>query len=62
MIIRSYFHNGPGSAYGLVARPGYYSSQMLQPVGALLEAAAAARRDRTTPYEQVITAGSIPLR
>jgi hypothetical protein len=62
VIIRSYFHNGPGSAYGLVARPGYYSSQMLQPVGAFLEAAEAARMDRPTPYEQVITAGMIPLR
>jgi hypothetical protein len=62
VIVRSYFHDGPGSAYGLAAQPGYYSSQLLQPVGAFLEAADAARMDRPTPYEQVITAGMLPLR
>lgn len=35
VIIRSYFHDGRGRGIaGLVARPGYYSSQILQPVDA----------------------------
>jgi hypothetical protein len=58
VIIRSYFHNGPGSSYGLTPPPNSYSSQILQPVGALLEAAASPR----AVYEQVITAGMLPLR
>jgi hypothetical protein len=61
VIVRSYFHDGPGSLYGLVARPGYYSSQLLQPIGAFLAAVDAAR-DRPAPYEQVITAGMLDLR
>ena len=45
----------------LVARPGYYSSQLLQPVEAFLDAADAAR-GRAAPYEQIITAGMLDLR
>jgi hypothetical protein len=61
VIIRSYFHNGP-TVPGLSARPGYYSSQLLQPVAAFLEAAEAAALDRATPYERIITAGMVELR
>lgn len=62
VIVRSYFHNGFGGGPGIEARPGYYSSQILQPVEALLDAADAAAADTRTSYERVITAGMVELR
>ncbi len=61
VIVRSYFHDGRGAA-GLEPRPGYYSTQILQPVGAFLIAADALAAGRATSYEQVVTAGMLDLR
>ena len=60
VMVRSWFHAGR-PAGGLVARPGYYSSQILQPIGAFLAAADALPTGRAA-YEQVITAGMLDLR
>ena len=62
VIIRSYFGQRGGHFHGLVARPGYYSIQLLQPAAAFLRAVDVPTRGRQVSYEQVITAGLIDLR
>ena len=62
VIIRSYF--GRGARFpALVAKDGYGSTQMLQPVAAFLRAAESVGPSSNRPsYEDVIAAGLIPLR
>ena len=63
VIIRSYFGGGGTLAVpGVVSRPGYYSTQLLQPVRAFLEAVDAMDVRRRGSYQQVISAGIIDLR
>ena len=63
VIIRSYFGRGRRGPFpGLVAYPGYYSTQVLQPAVEFLGAVDALMDGRRMSYEQVITAGLIDLR
>ena len=62
VIIRSYFGRRRGPFPGLVALPGYYSIQLLQPATAFLCAADSLMDGTRMSYEQVITAGQIDLR
>ena len=61
VIIRSYFNRGSRFP-GLVAKSGYGSTQLLQPAAAFLRAAEAVTQAGRPPYEEVITAGYLPLR
>lgn len=61
VIVRSYFRVGRAAEPALLVKPGYYSSQILQPIEAFLQAAGEAARGRAS-YERVITAGALELR
>ena len=62
VIIRSYFGRRRGPFPGLVAYPGYFSTQLLQPAAAFLGAVDSLMDGMRMSYEQVITAGLIDLR
>jgi hypothetical protein len=62
VIIRSYFGRRRSPFPGLVALPGYYSTQLLQPAAAFLRVADLLMEGARMSYEEVITAGQIDLR
>ena len=63
VIIRSYFGQGMGGPLpGMSASPGSYSTQLLQPAVALLDALEALADGAGMSYVQVITAGMVELR
>jgi hypothetical protein len=62
VIIRSWFGRGVGRSPALAVRPGFGSAQLLQPASAFVRVTDRIASGATLTYEDVISAGFIPLR